>query len=45
MTATTRITTAEGLLQAGDIGPCELVRGELIMMSPANRQHGRIAAS
>jgi Uma2 family endonuclease len=44
MTATTHITTAEQLLQAGDIGPCELVRGELIMMSPAGWQHGYIAA-
>ena len=42
------ISTAEGLLTAGDIGPCELVRGELVMMSPAGFEHGvitqRIAA-
>lgn len=42
------ISTAEVLLAAGDIGPCELVRGELVMMSPAGFEHGvitqRIAA-
>ncbi len=41
MTATPQtITTAEQLEQAGDIGRCELVRGELIMMSPASGWHG-----
>jgi len=39
-----QITTAEQLFQAGDIGHCELVRGELIMMSPAGVEHGRIVA-
>jgi len=38
------ITTAEQLLCAGDIGRCELVRGELIMMSPANPEHARLVA-
>jgi len=42
------ITTAEDLLAAGDIGPCELVQGTLVMMSPAGFEHGvitqRIAA-
>jgi len=28
------ITTAEQLLRAGDIGRCELIRGELRMMIP-----------
>jgi Uma2 family endonuclease len=37
------ITTADALLAAGDIGRCELVRGELVMMSPAGFDHGRIA--
>ena len=36
------VTTAEQLLAAGDIGRCELVRGELIMMSPAGSEHGWI---
>ena len=36
------ITTAEELLRAGDIGRCELVRGELRMMIPAGYEHGRI---
>ncbi len=36
------ITTAEQLLQAGDIGRCELLRGELVMMSPAGSEHGDI---
>ncbi|MHC4134084.1 MAG: Uma2 family endonuclease [Planctomycetota bacterium] len=35
------ITTAEQLLRAGDIGRCELVRGELRMMIPPSFQHGR----
>jgi Uma2 family endonuclease len=39
-----QITTAEQLLQAPDMGRCELLRGELIMMSPAGFEHGRIAA-
>ena len=42
------IATAEDLLAAGDLGPCELVGGMLVMMSPAGFEHGvitqRIAA-
>ncbi len=38
------ITTAEQLFQASDLGRCELLRGELIMMSPAGSKHGMIAA-
>ena len=39
----TNITTAEQLLQLpDDFGPCELVRGELIMMSPGGDCHGRV---
>ena len=37
------ITTAEQLLRAGDVGRCELIRGELRMMIPAGGEHGRIA--
>ncbi|HUT36780.1 MAG TPA: Uma2 family endonuclease [Planctomycetota bacterium] len=43
MATTAEITTAEQLLQAPDLGPCELVRGELIMVSPAGYAHGSIA--
>jgi Uma2 family endonuclease len=42
MTAATTITTIGQLLAAGDIGRCELVRGELITMTPAGDLHGRI---
>lgn len=37
------ITTAEQLERAGDIGRCELLRGELTMMSPAGSHHGDVA--
>jgi Uma2 family endonuclease len=37
------ITTAEKLLRAGDIGRCELVQGQLIMMNPTGGEHGRIS--
>lgn len=37
------ITTAEELPRAGDIGRCELVRGELRRMIPPSYEHGRIA--
>ena len=36
------ITTAEELLRAGDVGRCELVRGELRMMIPPGAKHGWI---
>lgn len=43
-TPTHHITTAEQLLNApSDLGWCELVRGELIMVSPAKGRHGLIA--
>src|SRR3990170_1116812 len=42
MATTHQITTAEQLLQAPDLGRCELLRGELVMMSPAGFEHGRI---
>ncbi len=44
MLGTQPIQTAEDLSEAGDIGRCELVRGELRMMSPAGFDHGRIIA-
>ena len=40
MTTLTRITTAEQLWEANLQQPCELVRGELCMMSPGNAEHG-----
>ena len=41
---TTDLITADELLQMKDDGfRYELVRGELIKMSPAGHQHGRIA--
>jgi Uma2 family endonuclease len=39
------VTTAEQLLAAGDLGRCELIRGELIRMSPAGSEHGRVVAN
>lgn len=42
MTTTGHITTAEQLLRASDLGPCELLRGELIMMSPSGGEHSYI---
>jgi Uma2 family endonuclease len=44
MSTIEKITTAPQLLDAPDLGRCELVRGELIMMSPAGFEHGYIAA-
>jgi Uma2 family endonuclease len=40
----TKLITAEELLKMGDIGRCELLYGELVMMSPAGFSHGEIAA-
>lgn len=37
------IRTAEQLERAGDIGRCELLRGELVMMLPAGGRHGQLA--
>ena len=42
MTTTEPLITAEYLLRTPDLGRCELVRGELIMMSPAGAEHGSI---
>ena len=45
MATTTPITTADQLLQAADLGPCELIRGELVMMTPAGCEHSQIAVA
>lgn len=42
MVTTSHITTASQLWEAGDIGRCELVRGELIMLSLSGFEHGRV---
>ena len=42
MATTAPITTAEQLLNHPDLGRCELVRGELRMMSPGGFDHGAI---
>ncbi len=42
MAITEHITRAEQLLTAHGLGRCELVEGELITMSPAGAEHGRI---
>jgi Uma2 family endonuclease len=34
------ITTAQQLLEAPDLGRCELIRGELILMPPTGYDHG-----
>src|SRR5215203_1672216 len=44
MSTATKDITADELLQMGDIGPCELIYGELVMMSPAGTDHGIIAS-
>ena len=42
MSTTTKLTTAEELLAMGDIGRCELIYGELVMMSPSGFEHTHI---
>ena len=37
---TQALVTGEQLLAMGDIGPCELVEGRIVMMSPAGDEHG-----
>ena len=38
-----KMVTADELLAMGDIGRCELIYGELVMMSPAGLEHGVVA--
>ncbi len=42
MTTTEPLITADYLLRTPDLGRCELVRGELIRMTPAGSEHGSI---
>src|SRR5271170_3937578 len=41
--AGTKLYTVDDLLAMDDIGRCELIYGELIMMAPAGGEHGEIA--
>jgi Uma2 family endonuclease len=43
MSTATKPITAEELYAMGDIGRCELVKGEIIHMAPAGADHGDIA--
>jgi Uma2 family endonuclease len=45
MTTTEPLITAEYLSRNPGLGRCELVRGELIMMSPGGAEHGLIIAN
>ncbi len=45
MTTTTvpeTLVSAEELYEMGDIGPCELIEGRIIKMSPTKTTHGRL---
>jgi Uma2 family endonuclease len=43
MSTVQEITTAAQLIDAPDLGRCELVQGELVMMSPSGYEHGVVA--
>ena len=38
----TKLITGEELLAMGDIGPCELIDGRIVPMSPTGGKHGKI---
>lgn len=40
-TKTETLVTGEGLLAMGNIGPCELIEGRIVYMSPTGFPHGR----
>lgn len=39
-----KLITGEELLEMGDIGPCELIDGRIVPMSPTSLKHGRLEA-
>jgi len=41
----TELITGEELLAMGDIGPCELIDGRIVPMSPAGVEHGLIESN
>ncbi|HZK81778.1 MAG TPA: Uma2 family endonuclease [Humisphaera sp.] len=43
MSLETKPITAEELFEMGDIGRCELVRGEIVHRAPAGAEHGDVA--
>jgi Uma2 family endonuclease len=45
MTTTSQPVTAEQLLAMGSDQPCELIAGEIVMMTPAGYQHGKVAGN
>ncbi|NJN68307.1 MAG: Uma2 family endonuclease [Chloroflexaceae bacterium] len=40
-----RLITGEELFAMGDIGPCELIDGRIVPMTPPGGEHGRIEIS
>ena len=44
MSTIAQIITAGELLDSPNIGPCELIRGELVVMPPSGFPHGKLSA-
>ncbi len=36
------LVTAEALMEMSDLGPCELIDGRIVYMSPTKRKHGKV---
>lgn len=45
VTTETKLITGEELAMMGDIGPCELIEGRVVPMSPTGDEHGRVEAN